>query len=450
MKEAKEEEGILEKPVAAALSSAEVTAGGSSLKETENSKKPSDPDRRAHWVPDEESVRCNLCHFQFTVTRWKHHCRICGQVFCRECSATRMRIPDMGYVEKVRVCDECALVRASSHSQSLQESLQVKEQINAHLKQALGERTTMVDRFRTFLLEVESEAAASTDVSATPSTGHSDDSFDSLMEQSEAGLRRLVDQMNAASKESEFLRSEIGQMRDEANRKELCVSDLTERIRQSAQMQLALQQADNERDELRRIVEEQKRLLADHNQQLNGYRMRCTALETEQKKLRAGITSATSTNISTSSQLSTPLLAAAAPLLLSSSDYHRQQQQHQQQQQHRQQQQQQQRGVVGGSSNLHHHHQRNGMSLWSYMYDSLCSVWGRRRVTSSDSSGGGGVSGSSGGWEEDHGDDNFAVAYTVADGLDESVSQQPLSRPWWCCCRRRRRRYYEPPPRHEL
>jgi FYVE zinc finger len=41
---------------------------------------------RQHWMPDRLCKHCYACDTQFTVFRRRHHCRICGQVFCNNCS----------------------------------------------------------------------------------------------------------------------------------------------------------------------------------------------------------------------------------------------------------------------------------------------------------------------------------------------------------------------------
>ena len=40
----------------------------------------------AHWMPDKLCKLCYSCEVQFTVFRRRHHCRLCGQVFCSSCS----------------------------------------------------------------------------------------------------------------------------------------------------------------------------------------------------------------------------------------------------------------------------------------------------------------------------------------------------------------------------
>ena len=43
-------------------------------------------DDRQHWMPDQLCRVCYACDLPFTVFRRRHHCRICGQVFCSSCS----------------------------------------------------------------------------------------------------------------------------------------------------------------------------------------------------------------------------------------------------------------------------------------------------------------------------------------------------------------------------
>lgn len=43
-------------------------------------------DDRQHWMPDQLCKQCYFCDTSFTVFRRRHHCRICGQVFCNTCS----------------------------------------------------------------------------------------------------------------------------------------------------------------------------------------------------------------------------------------------------------------------------------------------------------------------------------------------------------------------------
>ena len=64
---------------------------------------------RSLWMPDETSTHCTACRAAFRVFRRKHHCRVCGQIFCSRCSLTRIPGVVLGLTElKCRVCDTCA------------------------------------------------------------------------------------------------------------------------------------------------------------------------------------------------------------------------------------------------------------------------------------------------------------------------------------------------------
>ena len=43
-------------------------------------------DDRQHWMPDQLCKHCYACDQSFTVFRRRHHCRVCGQIFCNTCS----------------------------------------------------------------------------------------------------------------------------------------------------------------------------------------------------------------------------------------------------------------------------------------------------------------------------------------------------------------------------
>ena len=41
------------------------------------------------WMPDELCQTCYSCDAEFTVFRRRHHCRLCGQIFCSNCAVVR-------------------------------------------------------------------------------------------------------------------------------------------------------------------------------------------------------------------------------------------------------------------------------------------------------------------------------------------------------------------------
>eukprot|EP00954_Amorphochlora_amoebiformis_P005384 424594-Amorphochlora_amoeboformis.AAC.1 len=61
------------------------------------------------WVPDSAVTNCGKCKGSFGFLTRKHHCRMCGQIFCNNCSQTKLSLPrSFGWGDcKVRVCDIC-------------------------------------------------------------------------------------------------------------------------------------------------------------------------------------------------------------------------------------------------------------------------------------------------------------------------------------------------------
>ena len=49
---------------------------------------------KSHWMPDQLCKHCYACEEKFTVFRRRHHCRLCGQVFCNSCSSCFVEIVD--------------------------------------------------------------------------------------------------------------------------------------------------------------------------------------------------------------------------------------------------------------------------------------------------------------------------------------------------------------------
>eukprot|EP00998_Keelungia_sp_KM082_P007446 NODE_3641_length_868_cov_114.937922_g3619_i0.p1 GENE.NODE_3641_length_868_cov_114.937922_g3619_i0~~NODE_3641_length_868_cov_114.937922_g3619_i0.p1 ORF type:complete len:238 (+),score=28.73 NODE_3641_length_868_cov_114.937922_g3619_i0:57-770(+) len=61
------------------------------------------------WVLDAERPQCRACDEPFTVTKRRHHCRMCGDVFCGKCSDRATELPQFGpLVSRLeRVCYKC-------------------------------------------------------------------------------------------------------------------------------------------------------------------------------------------------------------------------------------------------------------------------------------------------------------------------------------------------------
>ena len=48
---------------------------------------------RDGWVPDGERATCYHCSTQFSLTVRRHHCRVCGELFCGQCWGKKVVVP---------------------------------------------------------------------------------------------------------------------------------------------------------------------------------------------------------------------------------------------------------------------------------------------------------------------------------------------------------------------
>lgn len=72
---------------------------------------------KVDWVPDESSLVCEQCANDFTVIRRRHHCRVCGHLFCGICIVTITLPARLGYIRSQKSCVRCAyrILRARGH-----------------------------------------------------------------------------------------------------------------------------------------------------------------------------------------------------------------------------------------------------------------------------------------------------------------------------------------------
>lgn len=68
---------------------------------------------RQFWMPDSTSISCFDCETKFTAIRRRHHCRICGQIFCNSCcnemiDAKLILSQDSSKIGLLRVCKYCS------------------------------------------------------------------------------------------------------------------------------------------------------------------------------------------------------------------------------------------------------------------------------------------------------------------------------------------------------
>ncbi|KAG0085425.1 1-phosphatidylinositol-3-phosphate 5-kinase [Podila epicladia] len=62
---------------------------------------------RDYWMADENAKECFGCSASFFVFRRRHHCRICGHIFCSKCASKIISGVKLGYEGYMRVCNYC-------------------------------------------------------------------------------------------------------------------------------------------------------------------------------------------------------------------------------------------------------------------------------------------------------------------------------------------------------
>ena len=80
------------------------------------------------WMPDKICKVCYNCEDPFTMYRRRHHCRMCGQIFCDRCSSQYIDgslVPGLG-PGLHRSCQLCHDISVKVRSQSNKDSKQLR------------------------------------------------------------------------------------------------------------------------------------------------------------------------------------------------------------------------------------------------------------------------------------------------------------------------------------
>ena len=74
---------------------------------TDNIEEKKDFDRKL-WIPDEDAQNCYNCGSKFfSLFNRKHHCRVCGNIFCKSCLETFYEINIYNERQELKVCAYC-------------------------------------------------------------------------------------------------------------------------------------------------------------------------------------------------------------------------------------------------------------------------------------------------------------------------------------------------------
>ncbi|XP_029028458.1 myotubularin-related protein 4 isoform X2 [Betta splendens] len=80
------------------------------------------------WVPDHMATHCFNCDCEFWIAKRRHHCRNCGNVFCKDCCHLKLPIPDQQLYDPVLVCNNCHDLLLESRTREIR-SQQLKKAI---------------------------------------------------------------------------------------------------------------------------------------------------------------------------------------------------------------------------------------------------------------------------------------------------------------------------------
>ncbi|XP_046386822.1 1-phosphatidylinositol 3-phosphate 5-kinase isoform X2 [Ischnura elegans] len=108
-----------------------------------------DTEFKQYWMPDSVSKECYECGEKFTTFRRRHHCRVCGQIFCSRCCSQEIPGKIMGCTGDLRVCTYCckvvlAYLQSSDAGADLSADLRAVQE-DLQTKLGLGEGTNLTN-----------------------------------------------------------------------------------------------------------------------------------------------------------------------------------------------------------------------------------------------------------------------------------------------------------------
>lgn len=75
--------------------------------------------KTVEWIKDKQSNECLSCHSEFGLFTRRHHCRLCGGLYCSDCSNQNVDLTKFK-LDSVRVCTPCfQVVGVMTHGESL-------------------------------------------------------------------------------------------------------------------------------------------------------------------------------------------------------------------------------------------------------------------------------------------------------------------------------------------
>lgn len=83
------------------------------------------------WIPDAQAPFCSSCHKAFNWRFRRHHCRICGKVFCSNCSQHADIVINGEKIKKI-VCKKDLLLHTQLVTQLNKQKLLLRDQVSQY------------------------------------------------------------------------------------------------------------------------------------------------------------------------------------------------------------------------------------------------------------------------------------------------------------------------------
>ncbi|CAG8545834.1 16742_t:CDS:2 [Acaulospora morrowiae] len=89
-----------------------------------------------YWMADDACKECYGCNIHFTIYRRKHHCRICGQIFCSKCASNIISGEKFNHEGSMRVCNWCSkIMKEYSEESDTDQGLTGKNDLSTYTPQ---------------------------------------------------------------------------------------------------------------------------------------------------------------------------------------------------------------------------------------------------------------------------------------------------------------------------
>ncbi|KAH8277660.1 hypothetical protein KR018_003254, partial [Drosophila ironensis] len=96
-----------------------------------------DSELRSFWMPDSKAKECYDCSQKFSTFRRKHHCRICGQIFCSKCCNQVVPGKIIRCDGDLKVCNYCSKIVLTFLKSSSSQMGQDMQALQQHLSNKL-------------------------------------------------------------------------------------------------------------------------------------------------------------------------------------------------------------------------------------------------------------------------------------------------------------------------